>query len=178
AAARWSTTMSRTKTRSSDPALSELPGLLPDLEALYKDVHAHPELSMQETRTSNLAADRLRHAGYEVTTGIGNTGVVGLLRNGKGPTVMLRADMDALPVEEATGVPYASKVKATDREGRTVPVMHACGHDMHVTWLVGAASLLAEARETWRGTLMAVFQPAEETAQGAQEMIKIGRAHV
>lgn len=159
---------------SAAPTLSPLPGLLPDLEALYTNVHAHPELSMQETRTSGLAADRLRAAGYEVTTGIGKTGVVGLLRNGNGPTVMLRADMDALPVEEATGLPYSSKVKAVDRQGRTVPVMHACGHDMHVAWLVGAATLMAQAREAWRGTLMAVFQPAEETAEGAQAMIDDG----
>jgi amidohydrolase len=159
---------------ATDPALAKLSSLLPDLEALYKDVHAHPELSMQETRTSSLAADRLRAAGYDVTTKIGRTGVVGLLRNGDGPTVMLRADMDALPVEEATGVPYASKVKATDREGKTVPVMHACGHDMHVTWLAGATALLAQAPDTWRGTLMAVFQPAEETAEGAQAMIGNG----
>ena len=107
-----------------------------------------------------LAADRLRAAGYEVTTGVGKTGVVGLLRNGDGPTVMLRADMDALPVEEATGLPYASKVKAKDRDGNTVPVGHMCGHDMHVAWLAGATALLAQAREAWRGTLMAVFQPA------------------
>src|SRR5437868_11333882 len=145
--------MNTNKTKSSDPALAHLASLLPDLEALYTDVHAHPELSLQETRTSRLAADRLRAAGFDVTTGVGKTGVVGLLRNGEGPTVMLRADMDALPVEEATGVPYASKVKATDREGKTVPVMHACGHDMHVTWLAGATALLAQARETWRGTL-------------------------
>src|SRR5690349_12613340 len=111
---KWSTPMNTAGTRFSDPALAKLPTLLPDLEALYKDVHAHPELSMQETRTSSLAADRLRAAGYEVTTEIGKTGVVGLLRNGEGPTVMLRADMDALPVEEATGVPYASKIKMRD----------------------------------------------------------------
>src|SRR4051812_7095243 len=166
--------MEAKKTKSADSSLANLSGLLPDLEALYTDVHAHPELSLQETRTSSLAADRLRTAGFDVTTGVGKTGVVGVLRNGDGPTVMLRTDMDALPVEEATGVPYASKVKATDREGKTVPVMHACGHDVHVTWLVGAASLLAEARDTWRGTLMAVFQPAEETAQGAQAMINDG----
>jgi hippurate hydrolase len=159
---------------SAAPTLSPLPRLLPDLEALYTDIHAHPELSMQETRTSGLAADRLRAAGYEVTAGIGTTGVVGLLRNGDGPTVMLRADMDALPVEEATGLPYSSKVKAVDAEGKSVPVMHACGHDMHVTWLVGATTLMAQARETWRGTLMAVFQPAEETAEGAQAMINDG----
>jgi amidohydrolase len=166
--------MSKIRETSSDPAWRDLNGLLPGLEALYKDLHAHPELSMQETRTAALAADRLRSAGYEVTAGIGKTGVVGLLRNGDGPTVMLRADMDALPVEEATGLPYASKVTTTDREGRTVPVSHMCGHDMHVTWLAGASKLLAEARATWHGTLMAVFQPGEETAEGAQAMIEDG----
>jgi len=166
--------MNTSKTKSFDPVLARLEGLLPDLETLYTDVHAHPELSLQETRTAGLAALRLRAAGFDVTTGVGKTGVVGLLRNGDGPTVMLRADMDALPVEEATGVPYASKVKATDREGKAVPVMHACGHDMHVAWLAGATVLLAHARESWRGTLMAVFQPAEETAQGAHEMIDDG----
>jgi len=151
-----------------------LASLLPDMEALYKDIHSHPELSMQETRTAALAAERLRTAGFEVVTGVGKTGVVGLLRNGAGPTVMMRADMDALPVEEATGLPYASKVKAKDREGNTVPVMHACGHDMHVAWLVGAASLLSRSRDSWQGTAMAVFQPAEETAEGAQAMIDDG----
>lgn len=159
---------------SPDPALRNIDGLLPDLESLYKDVHSHPELSMEEKRTSALAAERLRTAGYEVTTGVGKTGVVGLLRNGDGPTVMLRADMDALPVKEATGLPYASKVTAKDREGETVSVSHMCGHDMHVTWLVGATKLLAEARATWRGTLMAVFQPGEETAEGAEAMIDDG----
>ena len=129
---------------------------------------------MRETRTAALAAEHLRKSGYEVTTGVGGTGVVGLLRNGDGPTVMLRADMDALPVEEATGAPYASKATATDRDGNTVPVMHACGHDMHVTWLVGATALMAQARDRWRGTLMAVFQPGEETAEGAQAMIDDG----
>ncbi len=158
-------------TSPADRTLSPLPGLLPVLVALYTDIHAHPELSMQETRTSALAARRLGAAGYEVVSGIGKTGVVGLLRNGEGPVVMLRADMDALPVEEATGLPYASKVTATDGEGKTVPVMHACGHDMHVTWLVGAATLMAQARAEWRGTLLALFQPAEETADGAQAMI-------
>ena len=159
---------------ASTSILQHLDTLLPDLETFYKDVHAHPELSMQETRTADLAADRLRAADFEVTTGVGNTGVVGLFRNGNGPTVMLRADMDALPVEEATGAPYASKVQATDPEGKTVPVMHACGHDMHVTWLAGATALMAQARDAWHGTLMAVFQPAEETAAGAQAMIDDG----
>src|SRR6266480_371925 len=128
----------------SSTLLANLPSLLPRLEALYKDVHAHPELSMQENRTADLAAKHLRDNGYEVTTGVGKTGVVGLLRNGEGPTVMLRADMDALPVREATGLPYASKVTAKDRDGNAVPVGHMCGHDMHVTWLVGATKLLAE----------------------------------
>src|SRR6201987_1680513 len=166
--------MANTHALSSDPALRNLDGLLSDLEGLYKDVHSHPELSMQETRTAGLAADRLRAAGYEVTTGVGKTGVVGRLRNGEGPTVMLRADMDALPIQEATGLPYASKAIGTDREGNTVPVSHMCGHDMHVTWLTGATKLLAEARTSWRGTLMAVFQPAEETGEGAQAMIDDG----
>jgi len=166
--------MNNTNATTSEPVLKSLKQLIPDLEALYKDVHAHPELSMQETRTAGLAADRLRAAGFEVTTGVGKTGVVGLLRNGAGPTVMLRADMDALPIEEATGLPYASKVKMKDRKGTTVPVGHMCGHDMHVTWLAGATTLFGQAREDWRGTLMAVFQPAEETAEGAQAMIDDG----
>jgi hippurate hydrolase len=155
----------------ADATLATLDRLLPDLEKLYKDVHSHPELSMHETRTSGLAADRLNAAGYELTTGVGKTGVVGLLRNGDGPTVMLRADMDALPVKEATGLPYASIVTSTDDDGKSTPVMHACGHDMHVAWLVGAATLLAQHRDEWKGTLMPVFQPGEETAQGAQAMI-------
>src|ERR1700712_5765551 len=160
-----------TSPNSASVVLTNLGKLLPDLEPLYKDIHAHPELSMHETRTAGIAADRLRKAGYEVTTGVGKTGVVGLLRNGEGPTVMLRADMDALPIAENTGLAYASKVTATDAEGNSVPVGHMCGHDMHVTWLVGAATLLSQARDAWKGTLMAVFQPGEETAQGAQAMI-------
>lgn len=159
---------------NSTAVLANLGGLLADLESVYKDIHAHPELSMQEKRTAGIAADHLRAAGYEVTPGVGKTGVVGLLRNGEGPAVMLRADMDALPVLEATGLPYASKVTATDSSGKTVPVMHACGHDMHVTWLIGATTLFAKTRDAWKGTLMPVFQPAEETAAGAQAMIDDG----
>src|SRR6202030_2074731 len=166
--------MNASNPNGAEPVLNGLASLMPNLEALYKDVHAHPELSMQETRTAGLAADRLRAAGYEVTTGVGKTGVVGLLRNGDGPIVMLRADMDAMPIEEATGLPYASKATATDAEGQTVPVGHMCGHDMHVAWLVGATTLFAQARDGWRGTLMAVFQPGEETAEGAQAMIDDG----
>ena len=154
--------------------LANLGTLLPDLESVYKDIHSHPELSMQENRTAGIAAERLRYAGYEVTCGIGKTGVVGILKNGDGPTIMLRADMDALPVFEATGLPYASKVTSIDQDGKTVPVMHACGHDMHVTWLIGAATLLAQHRDAWRGTLMPLFQPAEETGEGARTMIDDG----
>jgi hippurate hydrolase len=160
--------------KGASAILGSITGLLPDLDVLYKDIHSHPELSMQETRTAGIAAQRLESAGYEVTTAVGKTGVVGLLRNGEGPTVMLRADMDALPVAEDTGLAYASKVTATDAEGHTVPVGHMCGHDMHVTWLVGAATLLSQARTAWKGTLMVVFQPGEETAQGAQAMIDDG----
>ena len=166
--------MNEATQKHSGNVLANLNGLLPDLETVYKDLHSHPELSLQENRTARMAADRLRAAGYEVTTGVGKTGVVGLLRNGDGPTIMLRADMDALPVKEATGLPYASSATATDSEGKTVPVMHACGHDMHVTWLIGATTLFAGTRDAWRGTLMPVFQPAEETAQGAQAMIDDG----
>ena len=162
------------KSPPSEPVLENLDGLLAELETIYKDIHSHPELSMQEERTAGVAANHLRAAGYEVTSGVGKTGVVGLLRNGDGPTVMLRADMDALPVQEATGLPYASKVTATDSAGKSVPVMHACGHDMHVTWLIGTAKLFAKSRDAWKGTLMTVFQPAEETAQGSQAMIDDG----
>jgi amidohydrolase len=161
-------------TTSTNRVLGGLDEITAGLEDLYRDVHAHPELSMQEHRTAEKAAERLRAAGYEVTERVGGTGVVGRLSNGDGPTVMLRADMDALPVREATGLPYASTETATDPDGNEVPVMHACGHDMHVTWLAGAAALLAGARDSWHGTVLAVFQPAEETAQGAQAMIDDG----
>jgi amidohydrolase len=161
-------------TRAGSEVDSRIRDLLPDLERVYTDIHAHPELSMQEARTAGVASDRLRAAGFDVTTAVGKTGVVGVLRNGDGPTIMLRADMDALPVREETGLPYASAEMATDSAGKRVPVMHACGHDMHVTWLIGAATVLAQTRGAWKGTLMAVFQPAEETGAGAQAMIDDG----
>jgi len=166
--------MSQENQQQSASVLANMGALLSDLESLYKDIHSHPELSMQEDCTAVIAAEHLRSAGYDVTTGIGKTGVVGVLKNGDGPTIMLRADMDALPVREATGLPYASNVTANDREGKTVPVMHACGHDMHVTWLIGAATLFAQHRDAWRGTLMPLFQPAEETGEGARAMIADG----
>src|SRR3954462_11946819 len=126
-------------TTSTNSVLSGLDAIMARLEDLYRDVHEHPELSMQEHRTAAKAAEYLHTSGYEVTTGVGGTGVVGRLSNGEGPTIMLRADMDALPVREATGLSYASTATATDPDGNEVPVMHACGHDMHVTWLAGVA---------------------------------------
>jgi amidohydrolase len=163
-----------TEASNTQDVVRGLEAITSELEELYRDVHQHPELSMQERNTAARAAEQLKSAGYEVTEGVGSTGVVGVLRNREGPTVMLRADMDALPVKEATGLPYASTETAADAEGNEVPVMHACGHDMHVTWLVGATRLLARKRTAWQGTLLAVFQPAEETAQGAQAMIDDG----
>lgn len=145
-----------------------------DLEAVYRDLHAHPELGFQEHRTAGIAADHLRSFGYDVTTGLGGTGVLGVLRNGDGPTVLLRADMDALPVEEATGLPYASTERGTDDDGNDVPVMHACGHDVHVTCLIGAAERLAAERDSWTGTLAVVFQPAEELGSGAHALVRDG----
>ncbi|MBO1335055.1 amidohydrolase [Streptomyces sp. VRA16 Mangrove soil] len=157
--------------------MTGLDTLLPSLRELYQDLHAHPELSLQETRTAALVASRLRaQDGWEVTEGVGGTGVVGVLRNGEGPTVLVRADMDGLPVLEATGLPYASVDRATDRDGNDVPTMHACGHDMHVTCLLGVTELLAAERADWRGTVVAVFQPAEETGEGARNMLDDGFA--
>ncbi|ARP82053.1 amidohydrolase [Bordetella genomosp. 8] len=148
------------------------PTLVSDLEALYKDLHQHPELSMQEVRTAKIVADTMQSLGYEVTRNVGVTGVVCVLRNGVGPTVMLRADMDALPMAENTGLPYASTVTARDADGMEVGVAHSCGHDMHVAWMIGAARILAANRAAWQGTLMIVFQPGEETAEGAQAMVR------
>jgi amidohydrolase len=150
---------------------SQAATLLPELEAVYKDLHQHPELSMHEVRTAKIAADWIERHGYEVSRGVGKTGVVGVLRNGPGPTVMLRADMDALPMAEATGLPYASTAKAQADEGGTVSVFHGCGHDLHVTWLMGAARLLSEHRDLWHGTALVVFQPGEEIGRGAQSMM-------
>jgi amidohydrolase len=137
----------------------------PELADFYRDLHRHPELSLAEHRTAGKLAEALAPLGFEVTSGVGGTGVVGVLRNGDGPVVMLRADFDALPLEEKTGLPYAS----------TNPgVMHACGHDMHATCLIGASKLLSRATDAWSGTLMVVFQPAEELALGARAMVADG----
>ncbi len=166
--------LAMTNQKGPTAILANVDTILPELEAIYKDIHAHPELSMHETRTAKIAANHLKTNGFEVTTGVGQTGVVGILRNGIGPTVMLRADMDALPIKEATGLPYASKMTAKGPDGKIVPVAHSCGHDMHVVCLIGASSLFAKSRGSWQGTLMAIFQPGEETAEGAQAMIDDG----
>ena len=149
---------------------------LDDLAALYRDLHAHPELAFAERRTAGIAAERLHGLGYQVTAAVGGTGVVGVLENGDGPTVLLRADMDALPVLEQTGLPYASTRRVRDAVGTDVPVMHACGHDMHVSCLLGAAAELAAQASSgaWQGRLLLVFQPAEEGVGGAQAMIDDG----
>ena len=158
-------------------AASPLDGLdqiYPQLDALYIDLHKNPELSMKEERTSARMAEELRKLGYEVTAGVGGTGVVGVLSNGKGPTVLLRTELDALPVEEKTGLPYASNATGVNPQGQTVPVMHACGHDVHMAGWTGAAALLARMKDSWRGTVLMIAQPAEETVQGARAMIADG----
>jgi len=161
--------------RAGGPAA--LPGLdaaYPKLDALYQDLHRNPELSRHEDRTAAKLAAQLRVLGFEVTEHVGGRGIVGVLRNGPGPTVLVRADMDALPVKEQTGLPYASTVTAKNDAGDTVPVMHACGHDIHMTSWVGAATLLAGMKPRWHGTLIMVGQPAEETVSGARAMLDDG----
>ena len=144
------------------------------LEELYKHLHSHPELSFHEEATAARIAGELRKAGYEVTTGFGGHGVVAVLRNGEGKTVMIRTDLDALPVVEETGKPYASKVRTKDDAGNDVGVMHACGHDMHMTAFVGAARLLAKLKDRWKGAVVAIAQPAEERGAGAKAMLAEG----
>ncbi|MEN4400667.1 amidohydrolase [Mycolicibacterium senegalense] len=153
--------------RRADEVLARLPEVRSWQEPLYRDLHQHPELSHQERRTAGVVAARLRESGLTVHEGVGGTGVIGVLRNGEGPAVLLRADMDALPVSEATGLPYASSQER---------VMHACGHDVHVTCLLGAADLFAQATDHWRGTVIALFQPAEEVGDGAKAMVDDGLA--
>ncbi|MBF4595974.1 amidohydrolase [Curtobacterium sp. VKM Ac-2889] len=146
-----------------------------DLLSIYQDLHAHPELGFQEHRTAGVIAAKLAEiGGIDVTTGVGGTGVVGVVANGEGPVVWLRADMDGLPVQERTGLSYASEHVGTDDEGRDVPTMHACGHDIHVTWLLGTLERLVATTGDWRGTVVAVFQPAEEVISGARAMVEDG----
>ncbi|MGH3243999.1 MAG: amidohydrolase [Spirillospora sp.] len=156
---------------AADTVLAGLDDVRPHLEDLYKHLHAHPELSLAEHRTAALVAERLREYGYGVIDGIGGTGVVGVLSNGEGPTVLLRADLDALPVKEDTGLPYASTATTTDASGRQQPVMHACGHDVHITCMLGFAQLMAQAKDAWQGTIIPLFQPSEEISAGAAAMV-------
>jgi hippurate hydrolase len=149
-------------------------GDYPHLEALYKQFHAHPELSLQEVQTAARLAKELGEIGFEVTTHVGGQGVVAVLKNGEGPTVLVRTDMDALPVVEHTGLPYASKVRARDRNGNDVGVMHACGHDTHMACWVGTARVLADMKDRWQGTLVFIGQPAEEVGAGARMMLEDG----
>ncbi|MCX7667186.1 MAG: M20/M25/M40 family metallo-hydrolase, partial [Gemmataceae bacterium] len=141
---------------------------LADLEKLYKHFHANPELSLQEEKTAARLAEEIKKLGFEVTEKVGKTGVVGVFKNGEGPTVLVRADMDALPIIEKTGLPYASTKMVRDRAGKEVGVMHACGHDVHITSWVGTARVLTAMKDRWRGTLVFVAQPAEEIGQGAR----------
>lgn len=156
------------------PADAWMAAHLDPLVELYKDLHRHPELSFREEQTAARVAGELRTSGVEVTTGVGKLGVVGVIRNGRGPTVLVRSDMDALPVTEHTGLPYASVAKAVDSAGETVGVMHACGHDVHMACLVGTARWLAEHRDRWSGTVVLVGQPAEEAISGAKAMLGDG----
>jgi len=156
------------------PSAKEVESVYPDAHALYLDLHQSPELSGHETQTAAKLANLLRSAGYDVTEHVGVTGVVAILKNGPGPVIMLRTELDALPVEEKTGLPYASKVHAKDEAGHDVPVMHACGHDLHMAALLGAAEIMARSKNTWHGTLMLIGQPAEETISGAEGMIRDG----
>lgn len=166
-----------TSTESARTILSDQDSITDWQESFYKDLHLHPELSHQEERTAGIVADQLTGFGLEVHAKVGGTGVVGVLANGDGPTVLLRADMDALPVKEATGLEYASTAVATDAAGSQTSVMHACGHDFHVSSLLGAAKLFSEQRDAWAGTLITLFQPAEELGDGAKTMVDGGLAN-
>jgi amidohydrolase len=156
------------------PTPAEVDAIYPDLEALYVDLHRNPELAFQETQTAAKLAARMKALGFEVTTGVGRTGIVAVMKNGAGPTVMLRTELDGLPVEEKTGLPFASTVVAIGAGGQRTPVMHACGHDLHMSAWAGTARLMAEHRDRWRGTLVLVGQPAEESLGGATAMLTDG----
>jgi amidohydrolase len=156
------------------PSSKEVEAVYPEAHALYLDIHQSPELSAHEVQTAAKLAGRLRGLGYEVTEHVGGTGVVAVLKNGAGPTVMLRTELDALPVEEKTGLAYASKVRTKDDGGHDVPVMHACGHDLHMAAIVATATIMAQSKNTWHGTLIIIGQPAEETIGGAKGMLADG----
>ena len=159
---------------SANDLRADLERDMPELMELYRDLHANPELSFEEHETAAKLAKRMRALGFEVTENVGKTGVVSVMKNGEGPTVLLRADMDGLPVVEQTGLPFASKVTATPASGVTTGVMHACGHDTHMAGFIGAAQLLVKHKDEWQGTLVMVLQPAEEIVLGALAMIEDG----
>lgn len=161
-------------TQDAGIMVPELAKIQPELEALYRDLHQHPELAFHEVRTAGELAKRVKALGYEVTTGVGKTGIVAILRNGPGPVVMLRTELDALPVEEKTGLAFASKATMQNDAGVTVPLAHACGHDLHMTAWVGTATVMAGRKDRWHGTLMLVGQPAEEIVGGASAMLADG----
>ena len=159
---------------AAEPLRNAVSAEMPSLMAIYRDLHEHPELSFQEVRSAKVMADAARAAGFEVTEGVGKTGVVAILRNGNGPTVLIRADMDGLPVVEQTGLAYVSKARGTSTAGVESGVMHACGHDTHMTGWIGAARVLAASRDKWSGTLVMIGQPAEEINAGAAAMLADG----
>ncbi|MGB8770555.1 MAG: amidohydrolase [Candidatus Korobacteraceae bacterium] len=162
-------------TPTVDPSLAaEVNSVYPQVQQLYINLHENPELSLHETKTASKLATQVRELGYDVTEKVGGTGVVAVLRNGPGPTVMLRTELDALPVQEKTGLPYASTVRTKDDAGHEVPVMHACGHDIHMAAWVGTASIMAHTKSDWHGTLVLIAQPAEERVLGAKNMISDG----
>ncbi len=156
------------------PSDEQLNAIYPEVESLYFDLHRTPELAMHEQQTAAKLAERAKSLGYEVTTGVGGTGIVAVLRNGPGPKVLLRTDMDGLPIEEKTGLSFASHVVAKSDSGTSTPVAHACGHDIHMSSWIGTAKLMATNRDRWHGTLILIGQPAEETGEGAAAMIKDG----
>jgi hippurate hydrolase len=171
-------TLASAREGRSDPSIQQIQRIVeshhPDLERLYTDLHRNPELSLAEEKTAKRLADELRKSGYDVTERVGGHGVVAVLKNGAGAVLMIRTDLDALPVKEETGAAYASSVTATDPAGKTVNVMHACGHDVHITCIVGVARAMAELKDRWAGTLVLIGQPAEEVGKGAKAMLDDG----
>jgi hippurate hydrolase len=159
---------------AQSPSAKEVDSAYPDAHSLYVELHQNPELSGHEMQTASKLGAHLKNAGYDVTEHVGGTGLVAILKNGAGPTILLRTELDALPVEEKTGLGFASKVRAKDDAGHDVPVMHACGHDVHMAALLGTAEIMAKSKDTWHGTLILIGQPAEETISGANAMIRDG----
>lgn len=170
----WPRVAASQSSADNEATKKEVDAVYPAAHELYIDIHEHPELSAHEVETAAKLAERLRSVGFDVTEHVGGTGIVALMKNGAGPTVMLRTELDALPVEEKTGLPYASKIHAKDDAGHDVPVMHACGHDLHMAAIAATGTIMAHSKNTWHGTLILIGQPAEETIGGATGMIAAG----